>query len=353
MRVSGLFISYKNGMNVLTGAPVTEYPVGDLLCRIFQGETLDNITRILRNCINACPIRDNYLTQDEIENAEYYILQALLYDDFKPAQRLAQGSFIRCMECYRALDSTTAGQFLNQERVRAAESDMLFEAIGFDTVGDFLRLCYNNYIIDLYNALTLFIGMAAVKSGTASPEEQAAYDEIRQQLNNPNAVPGIEMRTAYDAGRGEFAYSYVISSFLAMAVFEFSHLTAAATRVVRCHNPECRKFFTAKRTSAKYCPFPSPQNPGRTCNDYYPQLVHRSKVKADALRKMERRAYGRLYNDKRRHPEAAAEIEGLLRTLQIESPGRRDSVLIGALSETEYHAWLNTIRREKGRSYDE
>lgn len=353
MRVSGLIISYKDGMNVLTGTPVTEYPVGDLLCRIFQGETLDNITRILQNCINACPMRDNSLTQDEIEDAEHYILQVLLYDDFKPAQRLAQGSFIRCMECYRALDSLTAGQFLYQERTRAAESDMLFKAIGFDTVGDFLRLCYNNYIIDLYNALTLFIGMAAVKSGTASPEEQAAYDEIRQQLNNPDTVPGIEMHTAYDVGQEEFTYSYVISSFLAMAVFEFSHLTAAATKVVRCQNPECHKFFTAKRTSAKYCPFPAPQNPSRTCNDYYPQLVHRAKLKADALRKMEKRAFGRLYNDRRRHPEAAAEVDGLLSALQIESPGKRDSVLSGELSEAEYQAWLNTIRREKGRSYDD
>lgn len=353
MRVSGLIISYKNGMNVLTGNSVTEYPVGDLLCRIFQGKTLDNITRILRNCINACPMRDNLLTQDEIEDAEHYIIQALLYDDFKPAQQLAQGSFIRCMECYRALDSRTAGQLLYQERARADESDMLFKAIGFDTVGDFLRLSYNNYIIDLYNALTLFTGMASVKSGTASPEEQATYDKIRQQLNNPDAVPGIEMRTAYDAGREEFSYSYVISSFLAMAVFEFSHLTIAATKVVRCHNPECRKFFTAKRINAKYCPFPAPQNSGRSCNDYYPQLAHRSKVKADALREMEKRAFCRLYNDKRRHPEAAVEIEGLLRTLQIESPGRRDRVLIGALSEVEYQAWLNTIRREKGRSYDE
>lgn len=353
MRVSGLIISYKNGMNILTGNSVTEYPVGDLLCRIFQGKTLDNITRILRNCINACPMRDNLLTQDEIEDAEHYIIQALLYDDFKPAQQLAQGSFIRCMECYRALDSRTAGQLLYQERARADESDMLFKAIGFDTVGDFLRLSYNNYIIDLCNALTLFTGMASVKSGTASPEEQATYDEIRQQLNNPDAVPGIEMRTAYDAGREEFSYSYVISSFLAMAVFEFSHLTIAATKVVRCHNPECRKFFTAKRINAKYCPFPAPQNSGRSCNDYYPQLAHRSKVKADALREMEKRAFCRLYNDKRRHPEATVEIEGLLRTLQIESPGRRDRVLIGALSEAEYQAWLNTIRREKGRSYDE
>ena len=350
MHVSGLIISYENGVNFLVGTPMVEYPVGDLLCRIFQGETLDNITRILLNCISAYQMQDNSLSQDEIEGAERYIIDTLLYDDFKPAQLLAQGSFIRCMECYRALDSSKARQLLYKERERASGTNMLFMKIGFDTIGDFLRLCYNNYIIDLYNALNLFIGMAAVKSGTASPEEQMVYDEIRQQLNDSNLVPGIEMRTAYFADREEYSYSYVISSFLAMAVFEFSHMAAAARKVVRCQNPECRKFFTAKRASAKYCPFQSPQNHQRTCNDYYPQLVHRSKVKADNLRTMEKRAFGRLYNDKRRHPEATAEVDKLLSKLQIKSPDKRDSVLSGELSEVEYQAWLNTIRREKGRS---
>jgi hypothetical protein len=33
------------------------------------------------------------LTQDNIEEAERYVLSALLYDDFYPAQRIAQGSF--------------------------------------------------------------------------------------------------------------------------------------------------------------------------------------------------------------------------------------------------------------------
>lgn len=353
MRLSGLIITYENGVNVLTMAPMTKYPVGELLCRIYQGETLYNITKILQNCINICPMRDNSLTQDEIEHAEHYILQALLYDDFIPAQHLAQGSFIRCMECYRALDSLTSERFMYQEKKRAVEDDMFYNKIGFDTVGDFLRLCFNNYIIDLNNALTLFIGMAAVKSGSASQEERTVYDEICQALNFPDTVSGIEMRTVYDAQREKFTYSYVISSFLAMAVFELSHLNAAATKLVRCQNPTCRKFFTAKRTNAKYCPFPSPQSPGRTCNDYFPQLVHRSKVKADVLKNMEKRAYGRLYNDRRRHPEVAVQINRLLSTLQIESPIKRESVLTGTLSEAEYQAWLNTIRREKGRHYDE
>ena len=126
MRVNGLVISYENGMNIFTrGSMMTKYPVGDLLCRIFQGETLDNITRILRNCINYCPMKDNILTQDEIEAAEHYILEALLYDDFIPAQRLAQGSFVRCMERCRALDSKTATRFLYEERARAAMNYML------------------------------------------------------------------------------------------------------------------------------------------------------------------------------------------------------------------------------------
>ena len=34
------------------------YPVGDLLCRIFQGETLYNISRIVRNCVSVYPMRD-------------------------------------------------------------------------------------------------------------------------------------------------------------------------------------------------------------------------------------------------------------------------------------------------------
>ena len=257
------------------------------------------------------------------------------------------------MECYRALDSSTADRVLCLEKATAEENDILYKAIGFDTVGNFMRLCCNSYIIDLENAICLFQGMAAMKSGTASSEEKAEYDAICQQLNSPDVVPGIEMRTVYDAGRGEFSYSYVISSFLAMTVFEFSHLAEAATKVLRCHNPECGKFFTAKRTSAKYCPFPSPQNPSRTCNDYYPQLIHQTKVRADAVLKMEKRALNRLYNDRRRHPEATAEIDNLLSTLQIESPLKRQDILKGKLTEIEYQAWLNTIRREKGESSDD
>lgn len=104
MRTNGLMISYDGGKNhILTPRyeKDSSYPVGNLMCLIFQGEILDNISRILYNCINACPMSNDSLTQDSIEDAEHYVLSSLLYDDFYPAQRIAQGSFIRVIERYR------------------------------------------------------------------------------------------------------------------------------------------------------------------------------------------------------------------------------------------------------------
>lgn len=103
MRVNGLTISYADGKNTIWTRPGTvfgEYPTGSLLCQIFQGENLDAISQKLRGCINGCPMNGDVRTQDSIEDAERYVLEALLYSDFFPARWLAQGSFIRCMEFY-------------------------------------------------------------------------------------------------------------------------------------------------------------------------------------------------------------------------------------------------------------
>ena len=353
MRENGLAVRYSNGVNTVLGRSGTEYPVGDLLCRIYQGETLYNISQIVRNCIGACPMRDNELTQDEVEQAEDYILQTLMYDDFYPAQRLAQGSFIRCMENYRALYSRTAGRFLWQEKQRAEADDRLFEDIGFETVGEFLRLCYNNYVIDLTNGIDLFLATSADWFGDASEEEKVRYAQLCSALHDEGVIPATQMLTSYDAVTGSFRYTYVINSFLAMAVFEFSHLAETATKVVRCQNPECRKFFTAKRITAKYCGNPAPQCPGRSCNDYYPQMLYRDKVRSDDLDRLIKNAKCRLYNTRRRHPETAPDIGVLLDSLMIDADEKKQEVLNGTLTKSEFSAWLNSHRLEEGDSSHE
>lgn len=347
MRKNGLYIKYKNGINTLlfTNQNIS-YPAGAVLCHIFQGETLYNISRILLNCINHCPFGSNNLTPDEIEESERYILQALLYEDSLPAQVLAQGSFIRCMEEYRSLDSETSCRLLSQEKQRVLDNDILCNDIGFDTVGNFLRLCYNNYIIDLINGIELFSCTSAVWSKTSTDEEFQNFQDLCHSLNNNESIPGVVMKTSYDEFTGKFDHYYIINSFLAMAFFEFSHIEESKTKILRCQNPMCRKYFVAKRKSAKYCSFPSPQNDSRTCNDYYPQLIHREKIQSNELDRLIKNAKGRLYNAKRRHPNQKEEIDALLSDLAINAPNKKEDFFNNSLSLNDFREWLNSHKQE-------
>lgn len=348
MRIFGLKIGYEDGVNYFGDE---HYPVGELPCRIFQGETLNSISSKLIHCINICPMNNRLLSpdiiQDEIEDAEDFVFQALQYDDFIPAQHLAQGCFIRIAEHYRAVDSTTKKRLLQQEIDRAEQNDLLNTEIGFDTVGNFMRLCFNNYLVDLINALSLFTGISAQQSGTANTAEQALYDDVCLQLNYEGAVPSIEMQTHYDPDSGHFSHHYIISSFLSLIVFEFSHLKDSGDRIMRCKNPECCKFFISRRTSAKYCSFPAPQKPDQPCKAYYPQLVHQTKVKGDELKRLEKNAKCRLYNYRRRNPRYADEIRRLLNELNLDTEEKRKSVLNGDLSLSEFKDWLDSLRIER------
>ena len=349
MRKNGLMISYEDGIVTVIGEDEACYPVGELLCRIFQGESLDNIRRRLRNCINFCPMDDMPLIQDSIEAAEEYVCKALLIDDFYPARRLAQGSFIRCAEDYRALDAASQDRLLELEKSRAAENDNLYSRISFDTVGDFLRLCYNNYYIDLVNAIDLFSCVAAVRTGTAKAPEMLQYRQLCRELARWDAVPGINRLTSYDLESRRFHNRYVINSFLAMAVFEISHIDSSATKMMRCQNPACGLYFTAKRTTAMYCHFPAPQRQELTCSKYYPQIARRQRQRADNLCRMEKQALGRLYNDRRRHPDAKDEVNELIDKIYMETRREKERVMAGELSEADYKNWLDGIRRKGAR----
>ncbi len=350
MRMNGLLISYDGGVNhVLTPQyeKYSSFPVGNLMCLIFQGEILDDISRILRNCINACPMNKDVLTQDSIEEAEHFVLSALLYDDFYPAQRIAQGSFIRVIERYRALDSQSMLRLLQEELLRVNEDIMLFNDIGFSNVGTFLRLCFNNYYVDLVNAISFFTAWSAILSGATDEQEKATYKELLGILQNPDIVPGIEIKSILDAS-GVMNNYYVINSFLSLVMFEFTHIESSDVVIRRCQNPDCGKFFTAKRSDAKYCSFPSPQNPVRLCKNYYPQLLHSKKIQENELDRLIKNAYGRLYNQKRRHPDRAENVTKLIRTLQIEADIKKQEVLHNRITKKNFETWLKSLTIVKG-----
>ena len=342
MRVNGLTLTYKDGLNTVSGPEEDDYPVGDILCRTFQEKTLNRIICVVRDHIIKCPMHDSRLTPDEIEKAESYITEKMLCEDFYPARCLAQGCFIDFMEKYRALDSKGNASLLLQEELYAMPHSMYLERAGFRTVGEFLRLCFNRYLDDLEKGMDIFRATSAVWSGTADEREQALYDKLCWIVGDEDNVPGIEMQISYNWVDGSFRHSFEISSFIALAVFEFSHLSETGVKILRCQNPACRKFFTAKRVTAKYCGFAAPQSPGQSCADYYPQIVYREKVRSNELDRLIRNAKGRLYNARRRHSDQVGDIEKRLSDLTIYAPTKKNQVLEGTMSKNEFREWLNS-----------
>ena len=342
MRVNGLALTYKDGVNTVSDSEGDDYPVGDILCRTFQEKTLKRIICDVRDHIVNCPMHDNRLTPDEIEKAENYITEKMLCEDFYPARCLAQGCFIDFMEKYRALDSKGNDSLLRQEDLNAMPHDMYLDRAGFRTVGEFLRLCFNRYLDDLEKGMDIFRATSAVWSGTADEREQALYDKLCWIVGDEDNVPGIEMQISYNWVDGSFRHSFKIRSFIAMSIFEFSHLAETGIKILRCQNPACRRFFTAKRVTAKYCGFAAPQSPGQSCAEFYPQIVYREKVRLNELDRLIRNAKGRLYNAKRRHPDQAGNIETQLSDLVLSAREKKRAVLEGTMTMNEFREWLNS-----------
>lgn len=350
MHTNGLTIFYKDGINHILTSEFEEYscyPVGKLMCQIFQGKILYDIKEILQNCLNDCPLSEDALTQDSIEEAERYVLSALLYDDFYPAQRLAQGSFIRVMEDYRALDTSSMKRILRAELHRCKEAEMPFNDIGFLDVGTFLRLCFNNYYVDLMNAISFFTALANVLSGSTNEQKMIEYQDLLDVLQNPDIIPEIQVKSSVRS-TGKIENFYVINSFLSFVIFEFAHIENSEVVIRRCQNPACGKFFTAKRSDAKYCYFPSPQNPSRLCREYYPQFLHRTKLKENELDRLVKNAFSRLYNQRRRHSDRADEVSNLIRELQINAEDNKQNVRQGILDMKDFKTWLESLTPTKG-----
>lgn len=350
MQTNGLTVIYENGINTVCGNQNADYPAGDLLCRIFQGESLDSIGRIFRNIVNAYPMQNSAFNQDEVEEAERYILNALLYEEFFPARRLAQGSFIRIAEHLRSHDSEAQDRILPLEKQRVADYNLLFYDgrlfydIGFDTVGSFLRLCFNNYYIDLKNAKDLFETSAAIRSHTDTEAERTYFDDLCEDLSNEENIPPILMKTVYDRENRAFRTHYIINSFTTLAVFELSHLDETGIKIMRCQNPKCRKFFTARRSSAKYCGFPAPQSPGKTCKEYLPMISHHKKKQEEEIDRLIGRAENRLCQAAHREktPVRKEEIRKMRRDMLNNAALKKPELLKGTLTIAEFREWLDS-----------
>ncbi len=322
-----------------------DYPLGMLSCRIFQGETYRDLSCVIRKKVLMYPDSDTLYSASALGEAKEYITQCFRHDEFQPASHLGLASFIRIMNTISYYDPD---EYLYQiECEFEQENELMIPVSAVLTVKDFLKLCYDFYLVDLVNGHDAFVALASIQAGMNAGADNEVCSRF---VAKTKELPAVEMKLVYDPEKTTFNPIYRVTSFEAYMGLEYMRMLDQNVKFRRCQNPACGKFFVAQRTTAKYCDFPSPQNEQKTCKELYPQIVSREKMTRDILLKSIRGAQSRLYNVRRRHPEQYEEINKFLDEIEAQRESMSEKVVTGELTVTDFNRWLESLKIKKARN---
>ena len=245
----------------------------------------------------------------------------------------------------------------NEQEVEALEVEMNKElldndvrhrfipgAIHFDDMGGYLKACYSNYLADVLDGTLFFYAAAAKETNSMVEGQEELYERFLNELETSDHFDGLQVRFLYDRDNKRFSDVYEILSIRSLLVFEFVHMQDSGLVVKQCQNPECGKYFVARRKNAIYCNYPSPQNYMKTCHEFYPQIKSERKRKNDQLNDMFRKAQSRLLTNMKRHPESQAAYEEKKRELITGRLEKEQEIRNGEISMKDYKDWLDRFR---------
>ena len=322
-----------------------DYPLGMLSCRIFQGETYRDLSCVVRNYVLMYPDSDTPYSASALGEAKEYITQCFQYGEFRPASHLGLASFVRIMDTISYFDPD---EYLYQiEDAFEQGNELMIPVSAVLTVKDFLKLCYDFYLVDLVNGHDAFVALASIQAGINAGDDNELCSRFVEETKK---LPAVEMKLVYDPEKMTFNSIYRVTSFQAYMALEYMRMMDQNVKFRRCQNPACGKFFVAQRTTAKYCDFPSPQNEQKTCKELYPQIVSREKMTRDILLKSIRGAQSRLYNVRRRHPEQYEEVNKFLDEIEAQRESMSEKVVTGELTVTDFNSWLESLKIKKARN---
>ncbi|MCH4034722.1 MAG: DUF6076 domain-containing protein [Lachnospiraceae bacterium] len=354
MSYKGLTIRYENGTNTIVDLNVNRtYKAGELLCELLQGDSEE----ILRSWPRLFITHYNRIADDvdpynidlAISDVEHKI--SSIEEDMPLTVCMLKAIFCREIDRFRTVIDR------NEQEVDALEAKMNNElydndvrqifipgTIHFDDMGGYLKACYFNYLADVLDGTLFFYAAAAKETNKMVEGQDEQYERVLTELETSDHIDGLQVKIQYDRDSKKFSTVYEIQSMRALLAFEFVHMQDCGTMIKQCQNPECGKYFVARRKNAIYCNYPSPQNYQRTCHEVYPQIKSEQKRKKDQLNDMFRKAQSRLLMNMKRHPESKDYYEEKKQKLVTGRFEKEQAIQNGEMSMKEYKNWLDQFR---------
>lgn len=352
MKNVGIAIEYKDGRStILNLEKKMEYETGEILCEIFAGNALYIMRDKARVYPFYFPDGDAPITQDNVDNGEKFVVWGLLNDiDEEPvAAQLAASLFYRTVEKHRVIIGRSQEELDEYVKERNAavlqdgRNEYIREALQLRNMHGFLLLCYAEYLATVLDSFRFFTSLAAVLSGTGSTFDKEQTEWLNEILSDYRKLDGIEARIRYDATEKSYGFVYTFDDPLSLVVFEYVQMQLRGTKLMKCQNPECQRFFVAKRKTAMYCNYPSPQDEARSCKQVYPQITSQKKRSGDEARKAYRTVQSRLLHRRSANPDLE-KYEIAAEKLKAEYKEKKVALDSGVITLKEFKEWLNTYK---------
>lgn len=105
-------------------------------------------------------------------------------------------------------------------------------------------------------------------------------------------------------------------------------------------NPDCGRYFIAKRKTAMYCSYPAPQDEKRSCKKVYPQITSQRRRNGDAARKAYRNTQSKLIHRRTANPDIEKYRQNV-DDLQKKYKEKKEAVDNGTMSLKEFKDWCS------------
>lgn len=266
MKNIGLSIEYSEGKSTILNIPDTKiYTAGEILCDLMAGNSLYILLRKVRVYPFCFPDGDDPITPDNVDFGEQFVVRGLLgdFDEDPVAAQLSASLFYRTIERHRSLIGRSQKELDDYISERNAEIaadvrwDYIGEGLQLRNMHGFLMTCYAEYLVDVIDSINFFESLAAVMSGTETEFDKEQVKWLNELLSKQESIKGVETTIRYDAKKDSYGLVYNFNSLLALVVFEYIQMKNNGVRLMKCQNPDCGRYFIAKRKTAMYCSYPA------------------------------------------------------------------------------------------------
>lgn len=337
MRSFGLNVEYNGDHYVaLCGERAKQYAIGEMACELMRLRPAD-----IKDILVEADHFDDPLDKDQINALLFWFRDKLLSKYPLVVGEMISIDFMNKTIEYFTTDKEKQRDWINSclpENKEDSVSKYILEGTHYTDYGDttngqfLLTLCYN---VSFEYCLFKGAFLSFAKSDE-SPEDLKQAERLLEMYGAQDNVQDIEFRImGYD---GRFNSVYTIKSFFSLLLFEMAHIIDEGVNIVKCRN--CGQYFVPlKRSDTRYCNYPSPENPEKTCKEIGAQKAWANKEKTDDVTREYRKVYMRYKMTVKRHPDNK-EAQQKLDRLTDGIKEWRQKLDAGEVSTADFMRWL-------------